>query len=202
MSSAANGLSRRRMLTGLAATGLLAGCASSNTPSALYGLTSADLGGTSGRTSGAQILVPRPRALKALDTDNIAVVNTGPVYSYFPKAAWTDALPNVVQTKVVETLENTGRLRGVGFPGDGLLIDYQLQIEVRAFELHLDGRNSGRVELAAKLVNDRNGRTVSNRVFLAETPASGTTVDQAVAAMNRSADQVFAEMAAWVTGRV
>ncbi|MTI45292.1 cholesterol transport system auxiliary component [Roseibium hamelinense] len=202
MSSGANKLSRRQLLAGFAGTGLLAGCASNNTPSVLYGLTAADLETEPGRNRGAQVLVPRPRALKALDTDNIAVVDSGPVYSYFPKAAWADTLPSVIQTKMVQTLENTGRLRGVGFPGDGLLIDYQLQIEVRAFELRLDGANRGVVELAARLVNDRNGRAVASRVFRAETPSGGTSVDQAVAAMNRSADQVFADMAAWVLGRV
>lgn len=201
MSIGSKMLDRRQFLGACGGSLLLASCASSG-PSALYGLNAAQIDSAKGRKRGAQILVSRPRALKALDTEYIAVVDRGPVYSYFPKAAWADALPSVVQTKIVQTLENTGRLRGVGFPGDGLLIDYQLQTELRAFELLIDGANRGVVEIAAKLVNDRNGRAVANRVFRAETLAGGNSVDKAVEALNTAADQVFGEIAVWILQRV
>jgi len=193
-------INRRGVLALGASAIALAGCASSG-PAALYGLSAAETVPT-GRRRGAQILVPAPRALKALDTQNIAVVDAGPVYTYFPDAAWADALPNVVQQKIVETLQNTNLLRGVGMPGDGLLIDYQLQTELRAFELNVDGQDRGVVEIAAKLVNDRNGRAVSNRVFKAVTAASSSSVGNAVLAINASADRVFSEMAEWVVQRV
>ncbi len=180
---------------------LLAGCAG-NAPSALYGLNAASFEAVPGRSRAVQVLVPRPRALKALDSDYIAVVENGMIYSYFPQAAWTDALPNVVQAKIVETLQGTGRLRGVGVPGEGLLIDYQLQTEVRSFELRVDGANRGLVEISAKLVNDRNGRTIGTQVFRAETPTGGSSVDQAVAALNASADRVFTDMASWILQRI
>jgi len=148
------------------------------------------------------VLVPQPRALQALDTANIAVVDAGPVYTYFPKAAWTDTLPKVVQAKIVQSLENTRGLRGVGLPGEGLLIDYQLQTDLRAFELRIDGRDRAVVEIMARLVNDRNGRTRASRIFRAEAPAKSTSVRDGVAAMNAAADAVLREMSAWVLGNV
>jgi cholesterol transport system auxiliary component len=183
---------------------VLAGCASSSAPDAYYGLSSPDRIGSdsSRRGRGVQVLVPAPRALQALDTSSIAVVDTGPVYTYFPKAAWTDTLPKVVQAKIVRTLENTSGLRGVGLPGEGLLIDYQLQTDLRAFEFHVDGRNRAVVEVMARLVNDRNGRTKASRVFSAEVPASGTSVTDAVKAINQATDSVLDEMAAWVLSNV
>lgn len=194
-------MTRRGVLGALGLGVLVSGCAS-NTPSAYYSIAAADVGGLAGRSSRVQVLVAAPRALKALDTTYIAVVDKGPVYSYFPESAWADTLPNVVQLKLVETLQNTGRLRGVGVPGDGLLIDYQLQTEIRAFELRVDGTDRGLVEISARVVNDRNGRTVATKVFRAETPSGSTSVDKAVAAMNASADRVFAEMAAWTLRNV
>ncbi|ASP33599.1 ABC-type transport auxiliary lipoprotein family protein [Labrenzia sp. VG12] len=194
-------MTRRGVLGALGFGVLVSGCAS-NTPSAYYSIAAADVGGLAGRSSRVQVLVAAPRALKALDTTYIAVVDRGPVYSYFPESAWADTLPNVVQLKLVETLQNTGRLRGVGVPGDGLLIDYQLQTEIRAFELRVDGTDRGLVEISARVVNDRNGRTVATKVFRAETPSGSTSVDKAVAAMNASADRVFAEMAAWTLRNV
>lgn len=200
MTKATTNMSRRGVLGVLGLGAAVGGCASA-APSAFYSLTSADVEGLRGRSSRVQVLVAQPRALKALDTSFIAVVDAGPIYSYYPKSAWADTLPNVVQTKLLETLQNTGRLRGVGLPGDGLLIDYQLQTEIRAFELQVPG-NRGVVEISARVVNDRNGRTVANRVFRAETPAGSSSVDKAVEAMNASADRVFADMAAWTLQNV
>ena len=201
MKKATTSMTRRSVLSALGLGALVAGCAN-NTPSAYYSLTAADLSGAAGRSSRVQVLVAPPRALKALDTSYIAVVDQGPVYSYFPKSAWADTLPNVVQAKLQETLQNTGRLRGVGLPGDGLLIDYQLQTEIRAFELQVGGASRGVVEISARIVNDRNGRTVATKVFRAATPAGGASVDKAVEAMNASADRVFAEMATWTIQNV
>jgi len=201
MTKASTDMTRRGVLTALGLGVLVTGCASS-APSAYYSIGAADVGGLRGRSSRVQVLVAAPRALKALDTSYIAVVEKGPVYTYFPNAAWADTLPNVVQLKLVETLQNTDRLRGVGVPGDGLLIDYQLQTEIRAFELNVAGANRGVVEISARVVNDRNGRTVATKVFRAETPSGSTSVDKAVEAMNASADRVFTEMAAWTLQNV
>ena len=200
-------ISWQRRLVGvaaLAATLMLAGCAGGGTPDALYGLVapSAIETSTPARAARVQVLVPAPRALQALDTSAIAVVDEGPVYTYFPKAAWTDALPKVIQAKMVEALENTRGLRGVGMPGEGLLIDYQLQTDLRAFELRVDGQDRAVVEVMARLVNDRNGRTRSSRIFRSQVPARSTDVRDAVAAMNQAADAVLREMAAWVLSNV
>ncbi|TYC48631.1 ABC transporter [Rhodobacterales bacterium] len=201
MKSVSSDMSRRSVLGVLGMGILVSGCASS-APSAYYSVNAADVGGLQGRSNRVQVLVSPPRALKALDTSYIAVVDKGPVYSYFPNSAWADTLPNVVQLKLVETLQNTGRLRGVGLPGDGLLIDYQVQTEIRAFEMRIGGANRGVVEISARVVNDRNGRTVATKVFKAETPTSGTSVEAAVEAMNVSASRVFAEIADWTLRNV
>ncbi len=182
----------------------VAGCAGSSAPDAYYGLTTpaAAEAGRAGRAARVQVLVPAPRALQALDTSSIAVVDTGPVYTYFPKAAWTDTLPKVVQAKIVQSLENTRGLRGVGLPGEGLLIDYQLQSDLRAFELRIDGQDRAVVEMMVRLVNDRNGRTKASRIFRTEVPAKSTSVTDAVAAMNAAADAVLREISAWVLSNV
>ncbi|WP_430511752.1 ABC-type transport auxiliary lipoprotein family protein [Pannonibacter phragmitetus] len=205
MTDAVTLINRRRALTllglGTLAAGLSA-CAST-APNALYGIEApAAASAAEGARKPVQVLVAAPKALQALDSSNIAVVQQGPVYSYLPQVAWADQLGNVVQTGLVRTLENTRRLRGVGMPGDGLLIDYQLQTEIRSFELNVAGSARGVVEIAARLVNDRNGRTVDSMVFRAEVASGGQSADQAVRAMNTAAGQVFAELAAWVISKV
>ncbi len=104
------------------------------------------------------MLVANPAALQALDTNNIAVTQGGgPIYSYYPKVAWTDTLPRVFQAKLIETLENSGSLRGVALPGQGLLIDYQLQTTLRSFELQVDGGDRAYVEVLRGLLTITTG---------------------------------------------
>ncbi|MDD7910409.1 MULTISPECIES: ABC-type transport auxiliary lipoprotein family protein [Pseudovibrio] len=177
--------------------GATAACGSTG-PSALYDLTAPREFGNSARSSNVQILVPTPVALQALDTNSIAVAEAGRIYSYYPRVAWADSLPNVFQAKLIETLENTGKFRGVSQPGQGLLIDYQLQTTVRAFEVNVGQSARAYVEIAARLVNDRDGRSVQARVFAAEVPTVSDNTDQSIDALNQASDQVLREIAAWV----
>ncbi|WP_208974906.1 ABC-type transport auxiliary lipoprotein family protein [Pseudovibrio exalbescens] len=177
--------------------GATAGCGSTG-PSALYDLTAPRNVGAGERSSSAQILVPAPVALQALDTNSIAVAEAGRVYSYYPRVAWADTLPNVFQAKLIETLENTSKFRGVAQPGQGLLIDYQLQTTLRAFEVNVGGGSRAYVEVAARLVNDRDGRSVQARVFSAEVPTASTNTDEAIEALNAASDVVLRDIADWV----
>lgn len=112
MTKATTDMTRRGVLTALGLGVLVSGCASS-APSAYYSIGAADVGGLQGRSSRVQVLVSAPRALKALDTSYIAVVDKGPVYSYYPDSAWADTLPNVVQLKLVETLQTPTACAGL-----------------------------------------------------------------------------------------
>ncbi|KZK77691.1 hypothetical protein PsAD46_04714 [Pseudovibrio sp. Ad46] len=191
------GSTLKKIVVGAVLLGGLAGCGASG-PEALYGLTAPRDVPVKVRASDYQMLVATPVALQALDTSNIAVTQGGgPIYSYFPKVAWTDTLPRVFQAKLVETLENTGKLRGVSQPGQGLLIDYQLQTTLRAFELQVDGGDKAYVEVAARIVDDRDGRSIGMRVFAASVPTTGDTVTDAIPALNAASDNVLAQITSW-----
>ena len=88
----------------------------------------------------AQIMIPEPRALKALDSERI-VVATGAKISYCPDAQWPDRLPKVFQAKAIEAFEQSKRARAVGRPGEGLSIDFQLLIDIRSFEYVSNGKS-------------------------------------------------------------
>ncbi|WP_026379629.1 ABC-type transport auxiliary lipoprotein family protein [Afifella pfennigii] len=198
---ARRGSARRRAgtLAAMLAAGLLAGCAAlPKTPDAIYDLTApADVGGRAG--SAAQLLVPVPAALASLDTSRIAARPTPAELAYLPNAAWPDNLPRVLQARLVETLQNTGRVRAVGLPGQGLLIDYQVVLDVRAFEL-IGGLAVA--EFNVKLLNDRNGRVVASRTFRAESPVEGKANADIVAGLNRAMDAAFSEIVAWTLARI
>lgn len=194
----------KKLLVGTVFLSALAGCGSSG-PDALYSLTAPRQIDSSARKTDYQVLVASPVALQALDTNNIAVTQGGPVYSYFPRVAWSDTLPRVFQAKLVETLENSGKLRGVSQPGQGLLIDYQLQTTLRSFELQLNGVQQAYVEVAARIVDDRDGRSIAMQVFSAAEPASSTDVQDALPSLNTASDKVLSQIASWavsIMGRI
>ena len=144
-----------------------------------------------------QLLVADPSALKALDSEQILVRVSGAEIQYLSQSQWSDRLTRVVQSKLVEAFENTNRLGGVGKPGQGLAIDYQLITDVRAFEISAEGADRGVVEISAKLLNDRNGTVRAQRVFRAEVPSSGTDNAAYVAALDRAFARVTADIVAW-----
>lgn len=144
-----------------------------------------------------QLLVADPSALKALDSEQILVRVSGAEIQYLSQSQWSDRLTRVVQSKLVEAFENTNRLGGVGKPGQGLAIDYQLITDVRAFEISAEGADRGVVEISAKLLNDRNGTVRAQRVFRAEVPSSGTDNAAYVASLDRAFARVTADIVGW-----
>ena len=144
-----------------------------------------------------QILVPEPTALKALDSDQIVIRLSGSELQYLAKSQWGDRLPRMVQSKLVQAFENTGKVGGVGKPGEGLAIDYQVVTEIRSFEVDTTGSRTAVVEIFAKIVNDRNGTVRSQKAFRATVPVTGTEAPAYIKGLDRAAADVVADIVRW-----
>jgi cholesterol transport system auxiliary component len=144
-----------------------------------------------------QILVPDPTALKALDSDQVVIRLSSSEIQYLAKSQWSDRLPKMVQAKLVQTFENTGKVAGVGKPGEGLAIDYQVITNIRAFEIATQGADTAVVEIFAKILNDRNGTVIAQKAFKATLPVSGSGNPAFVAALDGAFARVAADIVAW-----
>lgn len=144
-----------------------------------------------------QILVPVPTAVKMLDSDQVVVRVSPSEVQYLADSRWGDALPKLVQSKLVEAFENSGRLGGVGKPGQGLAIDYQVVTDIRSFEVTTVGARVATVEISAKLLNDRNGSVRAQNVFKASVPVAGTENRRFIEALDRAFSKVGAEIVDW-----
>ena len=162
-----------------------------------YDLTAPEqFDGMRGR-SGAQILVAVPTALKSLDSEMIVVRPGGSEITYFGDAQWSDRLPRVVQEKLIETFENSGRIRSVAQPGDGVVVDYKIVSSIRTFELIADGASRAEVEISVKIINDRNGRVRASRQFSATAPANISNAEKGIIALDSAMDAVLRDILAW-----
>lgn len=192
----------RRALIRLAPAALslavLAGCGST-TKNDTFDLSVADI--DSGRkTSGKQILVTEPTALKALDSEQVLVRVSSSEVQYLSKAQWSDRLPRMVQARLVQAFENSGRLAGVGKPGQGLAIDDQVVSDIRAFEIDAS-TNRARVEISVKILNDRNGTVRAAQIFKAEAPA-GSGNPALIRALDSAFEKLTLDIVAWTLTKV
>ncbi len=144
-----------------------------------------------------QILVAQPSALKALDSQNIVIKTGSRSIEYLKGAQWADRLPLIVQARLAETFQRSGSFAGVGKPGEGLAIDYQVITEIRAFGVRADRGGTAEVDIFVRLLNDRNGEVRAAKEFSASAPVSGSGNRAYVDAMNRAFGQVATEIVDW-----
>ena len=180
---------------------LLSSCAlikGSEAPRETYDLSAPTSFSNIRGSSNSQILVKAPTALKSIDSDRMIVKPTPSVITYLAGAQWADTVPNMVQSKLVETLENSGATAATAKPGDGLVIDYQLVSDIRRFEIQ-DGLAV--IQISIKLLADKTGLVRETRIFTATSRTAGSTPEAYVAAFDASFDELAREVALWVVNR-
>jgi cholesterol transport system auxiliary component len=183
---------------------LLSGCAlvgSGSEPLDTFELTAATPA-TGARKTRTQILVAEPTALKALDSESIVIKPSEKVIQYLGGAQWADRLPRIVQARLAETFQKSGRVGGVGRPGEGLAIDYQVIADIRSFEIRLDGGDRAEVALFVQILNDRNGVVRAAQLFSASAPVSGDGAAAFVAALDHAFGTVAVEIVDWTASRI
>lgn len=192
-----------RIATIAAASLVLSGCiggALKQAPIATYDLTAPQ--SFSGRAAANRgiLVIDEPTAIQTVDSNRI-VARTGGQITYVPNAQWTDRLPVLLQTRMVQAFENAGRIGSVGRTQDRLSGTYQLITDIRAFEIDASSVMQARIEIAAKIV-DHSGRVRSGRVFSASVPAGPVSGPAASVALDRALAEVLVQLVSWTNGQV
>lgn len=179
--------------------GQLAACSSPSSPA--FDLTAPGDGGRGGGgVGGGQLVVTEPTSIQPLEDQRILARDAAGSVSYISGAQWADRLPRLIQTRLIQTFENVSRVRAVSRPGEGVAADYQLNTEIRAFQLDA-ARGEVYVSLSVKLLDAKGGRIVRSRVFTARQPvpdAAGATVAQL---LDRAFSGVLLDIVRWTGGR-
>lgn len=150
-----------------------------------------------------QILITNPSALKTLDGQDIMVQGNGATISYLKDSQWADRLPNLVQARLVQAFEDTRRLAGVGRPGDGLAINYQIISDIRVFGINASqSPQNAEVEIAVKVLDDRSGNVRATQIFKAQSPVHGVDNDAYAKALEEAFSQVTSQIVNWTLTKV
>ena len=149
----------------------------------------------------AQISIREPVASLDLNSQRI-LVRTGPeTVAYLAGAQWSDRLPALVQTRLLQTFENARLLQSVARAGGGQTADYNLELDIRAFELDVNARQAN-VDIAAKIVGAGSGRVVAARIFKTQAAATGTGGAEASTALNAALSTAMTQIVAFVSSQI
>jgi cholesterol transport system auxiliary component len=142
-----------------------------------------------------------PNATAARDSERIVISRPPAGLDYYADAAWSDRLPQLVQSAVVEGFEHSGRIASVARDADGTRSDFVLNTDLRAFEARYDvgdGAPLGVVRLGVRLIETRSRRIAATTIIGKEQRASANSVDAGVAAITAAFSAVLAELVPWV----
>jgi cholesterol transport system auxiliary component len=193
-------MNRRLLLAAL--TLVPAGCGSllptGGVPPKLYTLTPAsDFG--AGTPVRWQLLVDIPVSPAALDTERIALSRSAITIDYYAEAAWTDRAPLMIQSLLVQSFENSGRITAIGRESLALRADYVLRPELRHFEAEY--RNgaapSARVAVGVKLVKLPERAIAAQRNFEASAPAAANEMAAIVESFDKALHDAMRQIVDW-----
>lgn len=145
------------------------------------------------------LLVAKPVAGQWLDSDRISVRPAPGAVQVYKGASWSESVPDMVQTALVRTLEDSGKILSVSRPGAGVRGEYQLLTEIRAFESVYGqaGQPQATVEIYAKLVHTADGHAIAARSFTETETASSEDVGVVVDAFSRAMERATRQIAGW-----
>lgn len=192
-------IARRDVVLMIGGGAVLGGCAGLlpqvNETVPLYTLSAVSQFGQSLPKVDWQLVVGTPVASADLDTTRIALTRAPGVVEYFAKGAWADNAPVLLQTKLIESFEASGRV-AVGRDAAGLRPDYVLQSELRDFQAEFNGAEAptAHLRLAAKLVRMSDRRIIATVQIDQRVPAEGGSLAQIVNAFDRAAGEAFQEV--------
>lgn len=147
-----------------------------------------------------QILVDVPLAPAGLDTTRIALSHSAVSIDYFADSEWTDRLPQLVQTALLESFENSRAITAIDRESIGLRADFILKTEIRHFEALYDSPNGPPVVWVAiitRLVAPSGREIVAQSSFERREQASANEIPRIVLAFDEALGAVIKDIVVW-----
>jgi len=168
-----------------------------------YDLTPAS-GSKQGRRTARTLLVARPQATAVLTTDRILVKPDPATVTYLPDARWGDELPAVVQSLLIRSISETGRIGYVGRSDAGPVPDKAMLVRIDAFEVQEvpAGGYLVAVDMDLTILNDRDQTVVASRRFQDTARIPDDQPATIVGAFQAILDAVLPAIADWAVARV
>lgn len=152
-----------------------------------------------------QLAIATPLTGRALQTDRIALRPAPLEFRYVKDARWAGAAPDMLQTLLMESFENSKALRAVDRETNIPRSDYLLLVDLREFQADDFGENAPRanVRLTLKLVRQPEARIVASEGFGAEVAATRRgSLHDLVEAFDEALGKVLKRGVTWTIERM
>ncbi len=146
-----------------------------------------------------QLLVETPTASASLRSSRIAIKMQPTRLDYLADSEWTDLATNLMQTLLVESFDNSGRIAGVARQGSGLRTDFLLKSDLRQFhaEMYKGVPARIRLRLQVRLVRWSDREIVASRTFEAAELLVGGSNEAIVTGFDAAAGAVLKQVVEW-----
>jgi cholesterol transport system auxiliary component len=179
-----------------------AGCSSSLLDSDLpanknYVLAPAPAAVSATTVAQVDLSIGRPDLAPGLDTDRIAVLK-GRELDYYRAARWGGRTTEVVQTLLVDSIEDQKLFRSVTAEQARVAGDYVLDVEVRDFQAEYASENeapTANVRMTGRLIRVVDRELIGTVVAQAKSRATDNRMTAVAAAFETAAQQVAVEIA-------
>jgi cholesterol transport system auxiliary component len=134
-----------------------------------------------------------------VNTGRIALAMSATSSDYYSKTAWTDRAPVMVQTRIVDSFENSHKIVAVARESIGLRANYVLQTDLRNFEaMYFYGQPPiVKVRIVAKLVRLPDRQIIGTATFERCVRARADKVPKVVDAFDQALGSVMKRLVAW-----
>jgi phospholipid/cholesterol/gamma-HCH transport system substrate-binding protein len=119
--------------------------------------------GPPGKTLKGQLAIPEPTAVAMLETQRMLFAPAAD-YPGFADFLWADAIPKLLQARLVDSFENYDIAHAPLRAADAGQADTQLLIDVRRFRIVTGAEQAVEIALSARLV-DKNGKVQASRLI-------------------------------------
>jgi phospholipid/cholesterol/gamma-HCH transport system substrate-binding protein len=160
-----------------------------------YDLSAPQNLGPASKTIKGQLAIPEPTAVAMLETQRFLF---SPVKDYpgFADVIWADAIPKLLQARLIESFENYDIAHAPLRVADIGQTDFQLLIDVRRYRIATDAGPVAEVGLSARIV-DKNGKVVASRLFEDSEKFDKLEPAAAAAAFDGAFGRIAKDMIGW-----
>ena len=153
--------------------------------------------------SGAQFGVATPTAPAGLDTARIALSRAPETLDYYADAEWTDSVPFLVRTALVEGFEKSATLPAVGPASLGFRADFELETAIADFTAIYPAANGPPrvlVRLDVKLLRLPERRIAAQVSISREADAASNALPEIVRAFDAALGGAVEQIVTWTVG--
>ena len=149
---------------------------------------------------GWQLVVEVPTASAGLNTTRIAILRDAIEFDFYASANWDNRAPQMVQSLIVESFENSGHIVAVGRESLGLRSDFVLKTELRDFqaEFAAGGPPVVNVELVVRIVQMPQREIIGYQRVDRLLPSTSDHLEDIAAAFDEALGKVFKRLVEWV----